>query len=107
MSTSYYRLKEEITSLRLEEGPAHDRLAVWENHALAGTLTLSLGQGRRIAKYFAQTDEDGAHCPLRSYWVGGERGTVVYENGAPLPDEAIVVSEYGQVLTAAQVRARY
>ena len=105
MSTSYYRLIEPITSLRLEEGLGHDRLTIFENGANAGTLTLTKGLGRRVAGCFSQ-HEDDSQCPMRTHWGGKDRGAVVTVNDVTLPDDATVISEYGDILTVAQVKAR-
>jgi len=104
MSTSYYRLMEPFTSLRLEEGAGHDRLTVFEGHANCGTLTLSKGVGRRLAQCFIDDEEN--ICPLRTHWGGTARGAVVTVNDASLPDDATVISEYGDVLTVKEVKAR-
>jgi len=106
MSTSYFRLIEPFTRLRLEENPVHDEVSVWESGALAGILTVTHGLGREVVLLFTKYEEDN-ECPLRSYWGGVGVGAVVYENGEPLPDEAVVVSEYGDILTAKEVRARH
>lgn len=107
MSTSYYRFKDPISSVRLEEGPGHDRLTIWENGANAGTLTLSLGTGRTIVKMLMEDVHDGA-CPMRTHWGGVDRGTVVTINpsGKELTDDIVLVSEYGEVLKVADVKAR-
>ena len=66
---------------------------------------MSKGVGRRIAILFANHEEDN-ECPLRTHWGGKERGAVVDVNDPTIPDEATVISEYGDVLTVAQVKAR-
>ena len=105
MSTSYYGLREHVTSLRLEEGPGHDRLTIWVDHGNAGTLVLPRGFGKNMARMFAETDVDDSECPMRTHW-GGEIGAVVTENQTDLQDERVLVSEYGDVLTVAAIRAR-
>ncbi len=105
MSTSYYRLIEPFTSLRLDEGARHDKLTVFESGANCGTLTVNHGTGRRLAQCFAAHEDDG-QCPLRTHWGGKDRGAVVTVNDPSLPDEATVVSEYGDVLTVGRVKAR-
>jgi len=105
MSTSYYRLKPPVTHLRLEEGDGHDRLTIWVNHANAGTLTLRKEEMREMLDCFILHEADN-ECPLRSYWGGADRGAVVYANENDLPDEMMVISEYGELLTVAQVKAR-
>lgn len=105
MSTSYYRLSDPFTSIRLEEGVGHDRLTVWEQGANCGTLTFSRGMGKRIARLFAIHEEDN-ECPLRTHWGGKERGAIVTVNDPEIADSCTVISEYGDVLTVAQVKAR-
>lgn len=107
MSTSYYRLREPFTSLRLEKGPTHDRLTVWEEHANAGTLTVRGGWGKHVALLFALQEGD-EQCPVRTHWGGVDRGAVVTfrDRDKDLPDEIVLVSEYGDVVTVGYVRAR-
>jgi len=106
MSTSYYRLKPPITYLRLEEGHGHDKLTLWVNHANVGTITLRKEEVRGVISCFTLYEEDN-ECPLRSYWGGSERGSAVYANENDLPDDMLVISEYGELLTVAQVKARH
>jgi hypothetical protein len=105
MSTSYYLLIEPFTCLRLNEGPVYDRLTVFEGGKNCGTLIMSNGVGRRLARCFREYDHDSI-CPLRTHWGGKDRGTVVTVNDASLPDDATVISEYGEVLTVKEVKAR-
>jgi len=37
-----------VTSARLEEGPGHDRLTIWNRGGCAGTLVVNLGDGMRL-----------------------------------------------------------
>ena len=103
MSTSFYRLKSPITHLRLEDTGGHDRLSIWVNHAFVGTLTLAYRETRSVIGLLADDDDQ---CPLRTHWGGSERGAVVTVNDPDLPDEAVVISEYDELLTIAQVKAR-
>ena len=105
MSTSYYRLRPPITHLRLEEGEGHDKLKIWVNHGLAGELVIANREIRQFLDCFALYEADN-ECPLRSFWGGAERGAIVYANEDDLPDEMMVISEYGELLTVAQVEAR-
>ncbi len=40
MSTDYYRFRKPFTSAEIEPGPAHSRLRLFVNHALAGEITV-------------------------------------------------------------------
>ena len=104
MSTSYYHFRPPITSVRLEEGPSHDRLTIFETRANIGTLVLSKGMGKTVASYFADEVEDN-RAPLRTHFGGKGRGCVVTVNDPHLHDETYVIDEYGQVYTVAQVKA--
>ena len=105
MSTSYYRLKPPITHLELELKPGHDRVKIWVNHGLVGELILANRETCAFLDCFTLHEPDN-ECPLRSYWGGAEKGTVVYANEINLSREMIVISEYGELLTVAQVFAR-
>ena len=104
MSTSYNKPIEGVTHLRLEEGPGHDVLTIWVEHGKVGTLLLPHGWGRRLACLLAddQGDQDDA---MRTHWGGAAVGAVLTDK-ARLSDDAIAISEYGDVLTAGTVRAR-
>ena len=106
MSTSYYRLRQPITYLRLEPGPGHDRLNVWVSHGLAATFVIRPGDTPDILRMFAVMEEADNECPLRTYWGGDEKGTVVVVNDGTLPDEAQVISERSELLTVAEVKSR-
>ena len=105
MSTSYNRLIEGVTSIRLEEGKGHDRLTLWIEHGNAGTLTLPRGWGRRLVRLFADDSGSDDRDAMRTHWGGAKVGTVVTDN-ARLPDNAILISEYGEVLTVETIHAR-
>ena len=84
MSTSYFRLKpfvQELVKVQAELG-------------IPGKYLLP----------FASKEPDDK-CPMRSYWGGSERGSVVYAN-ENLPDDTLLISSYGELLTVAQVKAR-
>lgn len=102
MSTSYYRLRSPITHLRLESGGGHDRLSIWIDHGLAGVLTLPKEATRDLARAFILDSE----CPLRTHWDSERQKAVVVVNDESLPDEVAVVSEYGELLTVGDVKAR-
>jgi hypothetical protein len=102
MSTDYYGLCEPVTYLKLETGQGHDKLKVWINHALAGELTLANRETKQFIKLFAQYSD----CLMHTHWGGNECGAVVSEHDEDLIDEMCVISEYGELLTVRQVRAR-
>ncbi len=101
MSTSYYRLKPPVTHLKLEAGEGHDRLRIWVNHALAGVLTLRKEETREFILGFADKNKSVMHV----YWGGPERGIVVHAKEANLLDGMIVIPEYGEFLTVAELNA--
>ena len=105
MSTNYYRLRPPITHLKLQREGEGFKLFVWVNHQLSGRLILDKQDTHQVLDCFTLKEPDDK-CPLRSYRGGDERGTVVYEN-VLLPGEALVISEYGELLTVAQVKARH
>lgn len=106
MSTSYYRLQQPFTSIRLEEsiGP-HDKVTVWENGANCGTLVLTRGFGRRVVRLFSETEYDDSRCPLRTHFGGSATGTMVTVNDRDLPDSATVIDEYGRPFKVFEVKA--
>ena len=101
MGTNYYRLRSPITHLRLEESPGHDRLTLWVNHANAGTITLRNEETHEFILGFVDKNEP----IMYAYWSGFEQGTVVRIKKANLLDKTVVISEYGEVLTVAEVKA--
>jgi hypothetical protein len=103
MSTSYYRLRPPVTHLRLESGGGHDRLSIWIDHGLAGVLRLPKAATRDLLRAFI-LDEVDSECPLLTHWGG--KAAVVTVNDGSLPDETVVVSEYGELLTVAEVKVR-
>lgn len=105
MSTAYYYLREPFTSIRLERGPSHDRVTLWERGANIGTLTVSAGTGSMVTYLFAEVEYDGK-APMRTHWGGTKVGCVVTENVRGLDPSLVLVSEYGDVLTVGDIRAR-
>src|SRR5262245_8558204 len=104
MSTSYYRLRHPVTYLRAEESGAHVHLSVWVAHGLAGVLVMSPKELKAVVQFFVDYEDDDK-CPLRTHWSGSV-GSVVTVNDKTLPDEACVVSEYGDLLTVGEVKGR-
>lgn len=44
-----------ITSVRVEEGPGHDRVMVWNRGGCAGELVVEKGDGHHIAQLLMRT----------------------------------------------------
>jgi len=105
MSTSYYRLREPITSLKLKNDGGHDKLTVFENGANCGTLILSKGNGGIVALMFC-VDEDDIHCPIRTYYAGHDVGMVMQVNNKNISNDVTVISEYGDVCTIGEIKER-
>lgn len=105
MSTSYYRLKPPVTYLRIEDQGSHNKISVWVSHGLSGALVVSKRETHAIVDMFTLHEKD-SQCPLRTHWAGASRGTVVTINDDTLADEICVVSEYGELLTVGEVKAR-
>ena len=104
MSTSYHRLVDKVTHLRLEVGTGHDLLHIWVEHGKVGTLTLPKGSSATITRLFAE-DEDDTTCPIRTHFGGSAQGTIITENHGPWPLDMVVVSDYGEIFTVAEVKA--
>lgn len=105
MSTSYYRLRPPVTHLRLEDGGKHNNLYVWVDSNAAGILTLLKATTRDIMLFFALREADDV-CPLRIHYGGPQREAAVIVNDESLPDEATVISEYGELLTVGEIKAQ-
>ena len=105
MSTSYYKLKEPVSFIRVEDkGPKHIELHIWVDGAKAGVLNLDKGdqQFSFIHNLFKDDDHGSA---MRTSWQGIE-GTRVTENKEGLADDMILLDEYGHILIVKQVRER-
>jgi len=101
MSTSYYHLRRPVTSLHLREAE-HDELSVWTDHGLSGTLTMPKGHGKLLARMLANTD---AVPPLHVHYGGDSVGCVASESATGLDPSLILVSDCGEIVTVAEVRA--
>lgn len=106
MSTSYYRLRPPVTSVRVESAGHHDRVHVWVEHGLAGALVVPKDCTPSLLLLLSNEEMDDSKVPLRTLWGGDIRGTIVQVNDPGLPDGCQVVSEYGEVFTVGAVKAR-
>jgi hypothetical protein len=102
MSTSYYRLAEPVTSLRAVTDGQHVRLTVFVNHANAGTLTLREEETRDFVRLLSISDD--SLCAIRTHYGGDEKGCVVTENTPGMDPSLTLVSEYGEIVSVAEIR---
>uniref|UniRef100_A0A6M3L3G4 Uncharacterized protein n=1 Tax=viral metagenome TaxID=1070528 RepID=A0A6M3L3G4_9ZZZZ len=102
MSTSYYSLREPFTSIRIESNSQHDKITFWSRHGNAGTLTVDKGDAKLIAIMISDNEN---LQPIHSHY-GGEKGTIITENISGLLPEQVLISEYGEALTVAQIRSK-
>lgn len=107
MSTTYYHLQHPVTRFEChsEMGPAIVWLTVYLEGKSAGSLAIPKELIRQWMKLFIDYDSD-MNAPLRTHWGGADVGSVVTVN-ENLPDDAQVISEYGELLTVGQVKARH
>ena len=102
MSTSYYRLAKPITHLKVETNGTRVKLGIWVNDLYTGELSINEHELSELILKFREDEGDDV-CPARTHWGGTDVGTVVTIRG---PDEMQVISEYGDLLTIEDIRAR-
>lgn len=101
MSTSYHRLKEPITRLRLKTRDGRTRVSVWLDGTYAHALIVKGEFATTVVRMFA--DEQGDNeCPVRTHWAG--QRVVVTENVPDLDPEMQLISDYGEIWTVAEIR---
>lgn len=101
MSTEYYKLRKPFTHLELDSTSGHSCLKVWIGHGLSGTLTVP---NRHLVEVLRPVFLD--YLPvLHTHWGGKTKGSIVTIH-EELADETVVLSEYGELMTVAQVKAR-
>jgi len=72
MGTSYYKLQEPLTLVRMETKGGHDTIRIFEKNAYNGILVFTKGMGKIFIRMICET-EPVAH----SYWGGKEHGRIV------------------------------
>ena len=106
MSTHYYRLKQPLTSIHIQthDSPQHKYVDIWVNHGLAGTLTIP----KDLISHFLFCLYDRDDEVVYTSWGGKEKGTQVNFIGDSryLPDDMTLISEYGEVFTLKEIKAR-
>lgn len=101
MSTYFYPFNYPISSARLEEGPGHDIIHVWQDHAKMGELVATKGTGPSIISMF-RSDRAVFHA----LFGGDTLGTVVHPiNGNNLKLNDYVLDDSGKLYTVADVFA--
>jgi hypothetical protein len=105
MSTSYYHIAKPISALQMRDDGANCFLEIWIAGFYAGALTMPKEHVGSILRMMYEYTDD-FHCALRTHWGGSDRGAIVTVNDETLADEAVIISEYGELLTVAQVKAR-
>lgn len=106
MSTSYYYLREQVDSLDLHEDPDGDDEVsiIMRNRPIPVTIRCHPGDGRGLCLLLSKREYDDA-APITTHYGGPSVGCVVVENIRDLDPFAILVSEYGEPRTIAQIRS--
>ena len=106
MSTSYYRIAKPISALKIHDNTDRlDTIEFWIAGEYVGALTMDKRHVKSFVRQFVEYTDD-FHCPLRTHW-GGSQGAIVTINDESAADDDLVISEYGDLLTVAQVKARH
>ena len=105
MSTNYYKLAYPIAYLRVIR--IDDKCSRVSVHAGCGTGAIDVRHEDlpALLSLFQEYVFSDAEVPMRTYWGGPQRGTVV-EVQEELADDVQLISSYGRLLTVAQVKAR-
>ena len=103
MSTSYYKLKPPLTSIRREDKGEHTHITLWADHKNIGTLTVGIDNAVDFMLMFARggTGNEAMHAR----WAGYDTGIVVTEREANLTDDLMLVNAYGETATVGDLRA--
>lgn len=109
MSTSYYKLRGPYTHIKITEsarGPEWCRIELMAEGEFAGEMILRHEEVYNVIKNFAEASYDDSQAALRTHWGGKERGAIVTVQDESLADDVTVISEYGDILTVGEVKAR-
>lgn len=100
MSTSYYALRQPITSLRLNDIGGHTEITVFINHVHAGSICARNGRELTsvMRNVFSSTQE------LYHSNGGWSRYT---RPEYMLSDDAQLISEYGELITVGEIKEKY
>ena len=106
MSTSYYAIAKPVSALKVHDNTDKlDTIEFWIAGEYAGELTMDKRHTKSFLQKFIEYTDD-FQCPLHSHWGGADRGAIVIVNRSDIGDDEMVISEYGDLLTVAQVKAR-
>jgi len=101
MSTEYYLPQYPITGLELAECADYNMLTIWVQDGQAGVLNLP----KAVTGTFLRVlTHDDVGMGVMHTWGSRDEGIMVTDP-AHLPDDTIVISGSGDLLTAGQVRA--
>ena len=105
MSTEYYKLAEPITKVkRTELDNGSIEIDIWVNGKCNGRFThLDDIDAIEIIKMLR---DEYANLVMQTLWGGRERGCLVYEYAPDLKDDDCLISECGDIVTVAKVRAK-
>lgn len=104
MSTSYYYLKEPFTSATMYEDGAHATIMLEVRGVPAGSLRVLKDLVPDVLYALAEPAYDN-RVPMRTGFGGANAGCVVTENVRGLDPSLVLVSEYGELFTVAEIRA--
>ena len=99
MSTEFYPFKSGISSVRLECGPGHDVIGVWQDGAKTGELTVTKGTGKELIFLFVS---DTAAFNVVNAGLG-LRKVHVFPSGSSMKPYQFVLSEYGELMRVQDV----
>ena len=109
MSTNnyyYYYLAYPITRLRITHTiPGIVSIHVTVATEETGKLVVSPEHVSALMRLFSQIEPDDSRCPIYTYCGDVSRGCVVVENVRGLDPNLQLISEYGELLTVAEIRA--
>jgi len=106
MSTSYYCIAKPVSALRVHDNTDElGTIEFWIAGEYAGALTMNKHHVKSFVSKFTEYTDD-FNCPLHSHWGGADRGSIVTVNRRDIGDDELVISEYGELLTVGQVKAR-
>jgi len=104
MSTSYYHLREPVTALKLSpDDEGRTRLEVEVRGYKAGSLLLD---DHDVPGVLLMLSDSGRYddVPVRTSWGGEGVGCQVTERVRGLDPNLQLVSEYGELMTLAEIR---